>query len=284
MKKILTFIFIVAILPNLVLCQDRSPLWKTLPEVPVMPKADESGFAPVNGINLYYAVFNKAGKNPVVLLHGGLVSSDIWGFEVPLLMKTHQVIVVDSRGHGRSSMTDQPFTYQLMTDDVLKTLDFLKVKKASMVGWSDGGIIGMLFAIGYPERINKLFTYGAGFDQSGDKTEVPDSALSAKFLLRAKKNYQALSATPDSFVRFRHALGKMYSTEPNIKPAELKTIHAPTMIVYGEYEQFTKAEHFEKLATLIPGAKLVMMPNVSHGGPLQDPGSFHRILINFLDH
>jgi pimeloyl-ACP methyl ester carboxylesterase len=86
------------------------------------------------------------GKDPVILLHGGFVSSDVWGFELPLLMKTHQVIVVDSRGHGRSSMSSQPFSYELMTSDVIKLIDHLHIKKASIIGWSDGGIIGMLKA------------------------------------------------------------------------------------------------------------------------------------------
>src|SRR5438270_11659517 len=94
--------------------------WKTLPVVPPMPKADESGLAPVNDIKMYYAVFNKQGKDPVILLHGGLVSSDEWGFEVPLLSKTHKVIIVDSRGHGRSSMSHQPLGYDLMASDVLQ--------------------------------------------------------------------------------------------------------------------------------------------------------------------
>jgi pimeloyl-ACP methyl ester carboxylesterase len=91
---------------------------------------------------MYYAIFNKDGKEPVILLHGGFVSSDEWGFEVPLLSKTHKVIVVDSRGHGRSTMSNQALGYNLMASDVLRLMDYLKIKKASIVGWSDGGIIG----------------------------------------------------------------------------------------------------------------------------------------------
>jgi hypothetical protein len=78
-------------------CQTNLALWKTLPEAPPMPPADESGLASVNDIKMYYAIFNKEGKDPVILLHGGLVSSDYWGFEVPLLSKTHKVIIVNSR-------------------------------------------------------------------------------------------------------------------------------------------------------------------------------------------
>lgn len=283
MKQILLFFLLLVVLANSARSQNSVPLWKTLPEVPVLPKADQSGLVPVNNVSLYFGLFNKEGKEPVILLHGAFVSSDIWGFEVPLLMKTHQVIVVDSRGHGRSTMVTQPFTYDLMAEDVLQLMDHLKIKKASIVGWSDGGIIGMILAIRHPERINKLFTFGANYDLSGYQTEAPDSAMSAKFMSRAQENYRRLSPTPENFTGLKKALGKMYDTEPNLKPAQLKTIQSPTVIAYGQYEQFIKPEHFQELARLIPGAKLVMIPNVGHGGPLQDPARFHQAVIALLD-
>lgn len=283
MKQILLLFLIIIIAPKWALSQTGAPLWKTQPQPPAMPKADQSGLAAVNDISLYYAIFNKAEKNPVILLHGGFVSSDVWGLEVPLLMKTHQVIVVDSRGHGRSSMSAKPFSYELLTADVLALMDKLHIKKASIVGWSDGGIIGMMMAINHPERVDKLFTYGANYDQSGYKTEEPDSAMSANFMAKAQANYRSISPTPANFTALKKALGKMYSAEPNLKPAQLTTIRAATVIAYGQYEQFIKPEHFKQLSQIIPGAKLVMIPNVSHGGPLQDPARFHQAVIGLLD-
>jgi pimeloyl-ACP methyl ester carboxylesterase len=258
------------------------PLWKTMPEIPAMPQADESGLAPVNEIHMYYAIFNKGGKDPVILLHGGFANADFWGFEVPLLAETHEVIVADSRGHGRSTMSDQPFTYNLMSSDVLQLLNYLKIKKVSIVGWSDGGIIGLILAMRHPDRINKLFTYGTNFNHSGDSSEPMDTAMSARFMAKVKADYHRLSPTPNDFVKLRTALGKMYDAEPNLQPAEIKKIKAPTVIACGQYEQFIKREHFEELAHLIPGAKLVIIPNVSHGGPLQDPVSFHQAVIDLL--
>ena len=273
----------VFVIGSCAISQTTVPLWKTLPDIPPMPQADESGLAPVNDIKMYYAIFNKEGKEPVILLHGGFVSSDYWSFEVPLLSKTHKVIIVDSRGHGRSTMSDQPFSYNLMASDVLQLMDYLKIKKASIVGWSDGGIIGLILAIKYPERVNKLFTFGTNYNLSGYKSEPFDSALAARFMARVQANYRKLSPTPDDFAGLRNALGKMYSTEPDLKPAEIKTIKAPTVIACGQYEQFIKLEHFQNLAHLIPNAKLVILPNVSHGGPLQDPGHFHQAVVNLLD-
>ena len=283
MKQAL-IIFLTAVIANThASSQATVPLWKTLPDAPPMRKADKTGFASVNDIKMYYAVFNSQGKETVVLLHGGFASSDEWGFEVPLLSKTHKVIVVDSRGHGRSSMSDKPLGYDLMASDVLKLMDYLNIEKASIVGWSDGGIIGLIMAVKYPERIDKLFTFGANYNLSGYKNEPSDSLLTARFMARVQANYRKLSPTPDGFAGLSEALAKMYSTEPDIKPAELKTIKAPTVIACGQYEQFIKLEHFQDLASLIPNAKLVVLPNVSHGGPLQDPARFHEAIMNWIN-
>jgi pimeloyl-ACP methyl ester carboxylesterase len=140
MKQILIILIALLVMGDNATGQTNLALWKTLPDAPPMPQADESGLASVNDIKMYHAIFNKAGKDPVILLHGGLVSSDCWSFEVPLLSKTHKVIIVDSRGHGRSTMSDQPFSYNLMTSDVLLLMDYLKIRKVSIVGWSDGGL------------------------------------------------------------------------------------------------------------------------------------------------
>ena len=261
---------------------DSIPLWKTVPQMPPMPQADESGLANVNGIKMYYAIYNKNGKDPVMLIHGGLGSSDDWAFETPLLLKTNKVIVVDCRGRGRSTMTDEPLTYELMTSDLVQLMDFLQLQKASVIGSSDGGIIGLLLAIHHPQRINKLLAYGANFNNSGLKPGPFDSVSGSKYFAMVSKRYQDISPTPNDFQKMTKALGKMYDKEPDIKPEELKTIKAPTLIVDGEYEQFITTEHTRKLASLIPGAKLVIMPNVSHGGPVQDPQHFHEVVMQLL--
>ena len=285
MKISLKLFLILTLLATCTFGQSVLPPWKTLPEPPPMPKAGKSGLAPVNGIDLYYAVYNEQGKDPVILLHGGFVSSNEWGFEVPLLLKKHKVIVVDSRGHGRSTLGAVPLTYNLMSSDVLQLMDYLKIDKASVVGWSDGGIIGMMLAIHHPERISKLFTYGSNYNLAGykDEPEPVDTSVAKRFMPRAAANDRKLSPTPDDFGKLKAALGKMYSAEPDLQPADLKTIKAPTVIACGEFEQFIKARHFRELANLVPSAKLVVIPNVGHGGPLQDPVGFHQAVAGLLE-
>jgi pimeloyl-ACP methyl ester carboxylesterase len=283
MKYFFIIVFIIGYTTGCVSTKNTLPVWKTLPAAPNLPQPDESGYAPVNGIKMYYAVFNKDGKDPVLLLHGGFSSSADWGFEVPLLAKTHKVIIADTRGHGRSSMNATPFTYKLFTEDVIALLNYLKIKRTSIVGWSDGGIIGLMIAILHPSRINKLFTFGANYNRSGEKSDPPDTAMMHKFMAKVTANYKLVSPTPDSFGVLRSAIIKMYDKEPDISPKDLMKIEAPTVIAYGQYEQFYKPEHFEEMVKLIPGAKLVVIPNVSHGGPLQNPRFFHNAILKLLN-
>ena len=102
--------------------------WMTLPPTPSLPKAVKSGLAPVNGIKIWYAEFGPANGKPVILLHGGLGNSDYFGNQVPVLAKHYRVIVMDSRGHGRSTRDSQPYGYDLMAEDVIALLLFLKVQ------------------------------------------------------------------------------------------------------------------------------------------------------------
>ncbi len=261
----------------------QTPLWKTVPAPKPMPAAADSGWVAVNGINLYYAIFGKDKPDPVLLLHGGFTSSDYWSAEVTALAKTHEVIVADSRGHGRSTLGTEPLSYQLMSDDVLKLMNALHLTAPSVAGWSDGGIIGLLLAIQHPDRVKRLFTFGTNFNLSGYSDEPPDTATGRQFMNMAKANYRRLSSTPDSFPVLQRALGTLYDREPDIAPADLATIRCRTTIAAGGHDQFIKREHFEQLARLIPGATLLIIPNMGHGGVLQDPAAFHQAILQWLE-
>jgi predicted alpha/beta-fold hydrolase len=109
--------------------------WETLPATPQVATTSKSGYLDVNGAKLFYRVVGQG--SPVVLLHGGLANSDYWGNQVKVLAPHHTVILLDSRGHGRSGRDAQAYGYDLMADDVVALLDRLKIKKADVVGWSD---------------------------------------------------------------------------------------------------------------------------------------------------
>jgi pimeloyl-ACP methyl ester carboxylesterase len=140
-----------------------------------MPVAATAGLADVNGIRMYYATYGAG--DPVLLIHGGLGHSDIWENQVADLTKDHLVIVANSRGHGRSSRTEDPFGYDLMSSDFVALLDFLKIDKVDLVGWSDGGIIGLDIAMSHPERLKSVFAQAANITTDGVDPEVATDAV-----------------------------------------------------------------------------------------------------------
>ncbi len=173
--------------------------WETLPPTPSLPKPERSGYAAVNGVRIWYAVFGHG--TPVILLHGGLANANYWGNQVPLLARHYRVIVMDSRGHGRSTRNAAPFGYDLMASDVIGLMDFLKIPKAAIVGWSDGAILGLDIAIHHPERLSKLFAFAANSDPSGVK-DIDKSPVFTAYIARAEREYEALSPTPTQYKQF----------------------------------------------------------------------------------
>ncbi len=258
-------------------------LWKTVPPPAELPQANERGSASVNDIQMYYEIWNASGGEPVLLLHGGMGSTLNWGNQVPALIGKHKVIALDSRGHGRSTFSEQPFGYELMASDTLAMMDYLKIDKASIVGWSDGGIIGLVIAMEHPERVNKLMAFGANYNLSGLKPTVQTDPVFGVAMGMAMENYQKLSATPENFENFMGQISAMWFSQPDFKPEQLDKITAPTLIADGQYDEAITTEHTTELAALIPGAKLLIIPNVSHMGMWQDPAAFNAAMTGFLD-
>jgi pimeloyl-ACP methyl ester carboxylesterase len=255
-------------------------LWQTLPPTPVLPEAIKSGHATVNDVKIWYAVFGHG--DPVILLHGGLANSNYWGHQVPVLAKRYQVIVVDSRGHGRSTRSQHPFGYDLMASDVVGLMDFLKIRKAAIIGWSDGAILGLEIAIHHPERLTKLFAFAANSDPSGVK-DIAQSPVFNAFIARAQKEYEQLSATPDQYESFLNQIRAMWESQPNFTVQQLRGITVPTWIVDGDHDEAIKRENTEFMASQIPAAGLLLQPGVSHFSFLQDPEQFNDDVLHFLE-
>ena len=255
------------------------PLWMRLPSTPTLPPPQTTGTAPINGVRLWYAEFGHG--PPVILVHGGLANSDYWGLQVPALAAHYHVIVMDSRGHGRSTRTDTPIGYHLMSSDVLGLMDYLHIRKAALIGWSDGAIIGLDIAIHHPDRLTRLFAFAANSDPSGAK-DVTKSPVFTAYTLRAAKEYARLSPTPTQFKAFLANIEKMWATEPHFTDDQLSHIKVPTWIVDGDHDEAIKRENTDHMATLIPNAAELILPDVSHFAFLQDPAMFNESLLHFL--
>jgi pimeloyl-ACP methyl ester carboxylesterase len=256
-----------------------TPQWLRLPATPGLPAPEHGGTAPINGIKIWYAEFGHG--EPVILLHGGLANSNYWSNQVPVLAKRTRVIVMDSRGHGRSTRDGSPFGYDLMASDVLALMDFLKIPKAAIVGWSDGAILGLDIAIHHPERVTKLFAFAANSDPSGVK-DVSQSPVFSGFIARAEKEYEQLSPTPGKYKSFLDEITKMWATQPDFSAQQLQSITVPTWIVDGDHDEAIQRGNIDFMARQIPGARLLIQADVSHFSFLQNPVQFNRDLLRFL--
>lgn len=256
--------------------------WQTLPEPPPMPPAAQSGFAPVNGIQMHYAVYGEG--TPILLIHGGLAHADIWANQIaPMVAAGHKVIVADSRGHGRSTRTAEPFGYDLMASDYLALLDYLKLDKVALVGWSDGGIIGLDIAMAHPERLTRLFAQAANATVDAVTPNLDQDPVFGPFILRMGDDYRRLSATPGQYDAFVEQIGHMWASQPSWTAAQLAAIKVPTAIVIGDHDEAITRAHTYYLAATIPGAVLVILPQVSHFAMLQDPDGYTAAVLRFID-
>lgn len=266
--------------------EDPSPaaggnaLWKTLPEALPTPEADAAGLASVNAVEIYYTV-QGSGK-PLILLHGGLGNTDDWGGQIAALAEKYKVFNIGSRGHGRSTGGDQEFCIHLMATDVLAVMDFLSIGKASIVGWSDGGNIGLDIAIHHPNRVEKLFAFGANYDSAGAKPLTEADPVFRACLERAAADYERLSKTPDQFGSFFGQISNMWEKDP-FTPEQLMSIRVPVAIADGEYDEMISLEHTRQMAALIPGSTLIILPGLSHFAMWQDPATFNATVLSYLN-
>lgn len=264
----------------LLLLLAASPPWKTAPMPGPMPPPDAQERVAVNGVSLFVATYGKG--EPLILLHGGAGNGDHFANQVTAFGATHTVLVVDSRGHGRSTKTTDPLSYAQMADDVVALMDALKLPTASIVGWSDGGAIGLEVAIRHPSRLRKLVVVGQNATLAGGKSAGTTETFPAYFA-RCAADYAKRSPTPKGFTSLQQALRPMWRTQPNFTDAQLSSITASTLLIDGDHDEIVRADHLEHVAKVIPNAKLVFIPDASHFVLFQQPKAFNVAVLAFLE-
>ena len=246
-----------------------------------LPATQDQGYVEHNGARIWYAAYGSGA--PVLLLHGGLGNSGNWGYQVPALVRNgYRAIVIDSRGHGRSTRDARPYTYELMASDVSAVMETLHVEKAGLVGWSDGACTALILAAQAPMRVAGVFFFACNMDPSGTKPMTEFTQILRRCMSRHKHDYTQLSATPDQFDELSDAVSLMQQTQPNYSAADLADISVPVAIVQSEHDEFIKREHAEYLARSIPHAQYVLLQGVSHFAPLQRPDQFNTAMLAFL--
>ncbi len=246
-----------------------------------LPEGGEDGYVEHEGARIWYAAYGVG--RPVILLHGGLGHSGNWGKQVPALVEDgYRAVVIDSRGHGRSTRDERPYSYELMARDVTAVMDALELERAGFVGWSDGACTALILADWEPARAAGVVFFACNMDPSGAREDFEFTPILQRCVSRHRQDYARLSATPAAFDEFSEAVGLMQRTQPNYTAQDLGRIEAPVAIVQSEHDEFIKRGHAEYLARSIPGAEFVLLPGVSHFAPLQRPAEFNRALLAFL--
>lgn len=251
--------------------------WQTLGEpAPLLPAPVTTGRHKVGGVELFYAVYGQG--DPVVLIHPALGGSDDWNNQVGPLSRDFQVIVVDLRGHGRSTGSDAPFSYQLMAGDVVSLIKALRLRKPAVVGWGDGATVALEIALHHPKRIGRLIAFGLAYDRGGLQPNPDKSATFIDYVHRAQQDDARLSGKPDRFLKTLDQWEALWERGPAYSPDELKSIKVPTTIIAAEKDEWVKPEHMADAAGLIPNARLVLIPGASDFAPWQTPTKIENAL------
>jgi pimeloyl-ACP methyl ester carboxylesterase len=227
----------------------------------------------INGVQLYSETYGH-GLPAVAVLHGGLGSIVDMHNQIRALADKRLVIAIDSRGHGRSSDGALPLSYGLMADDTSKLLERLGLGTVDIVGWSDGGIIGLDLAMHHPERVRRLVAIGANFDPNGlVDSQAPDTRSGSSASTPAKG---------DGLDTLRRKVTTMWRTEPHYAVQDLAMIEAPTLVIAGERD-VVRREHTDALAKAIPGAREVIVEDSTHDVPIEKPDFVDALILDFLD-
>jgi pimeloyl-ACP methyl ester carboxylesterase len=241
-----------------------------------------SGTVAHDNTRIHYTTF---GDGPALfLLHGGLSSGLDWLGEIPDLSHKFRVVVVDLRGHGKSTMGPEPLTYRLMAADVLAVLDKLEIDRANIAGWSDGGNVGLLFALEYPERIARLIAISANFSPDGLDSDIAGSIAGTpeqfgSSFSRWLRNLR--SPEPGKWYELLKRVTAMWRTYPQLDPSDLQRIAAPTLVVVGASDHVVRS-HAIAMAHSIPDARLLIVPGVGHAVPRDAPALLTEEILNFL--
>jgi pimeloyl-ACP methyl ester carboxylesterase len=236
--------------------------------------------ATINGADLYYEVHGDPNGQLVLLLHGSLGSAEDFDNVAPVLVGAgYRVVAMDCRGRGRSAWGDLPITYEQMAADAVGLLDYMSIAKTDVVGWSDGAAIALDLAAHYPERLDRVVAYATNFTPEGLQFVESDQMIPFEYFIAT---YRRLAPQPERFEELLGVLDELGKAGPNYSEAELKNIAVPVLILDGEADEFIKPDEPRRMAELIPGATLVIMPGTGHFAVNARPGLFNQIVLDYL--
>jgi pimeloyl-ACP methyl ester carboxylesterase len=244
----------------------------------------EGHYASVNGLRMYYEVHGEG--NPLLLLHGGATSIETFTHQIPFFAREFQVIAPEQMGHGRTAdIPERDFHYHDMAEDTVELMNHLGIADAFIVGWSDGGILGLDIAIHHPERVRKLACSGAVSRVDGLEPESLDwlgNATPADWPKSFREAYERLSPDgPSHWPLVIARIVKMFRSEPSFTSEQIASIKAPTLLIVGDHDM-VRPEHAVEMFRLIPGAELSVVPHAGHSVPMEKPALWNETVRSFL--
>lgn len=245
------------------------------PSVPTRPEEKKTGYAPVNGLKMYYEITGE-GKPAVfihpIVSHGGLA---------PRLTGNRQWIAMDLQGHGRTADVDRPMTCEQHADDVAALLKFLKIEEADFFGDSFGGTIAVMMAVRHPGLVRRVVSYGsplAPFPKDLAAVFTPESDL----IRWEREEYRKVAPDPRQWPTVFAKTLKSGIDWKGFSADELKAIKIPVLIACGDHD-LIPVERCAELSRLIPNAQLAVIPDASHFVLFSEPGKLLPTIAAFLD-
>ena len=269
------------------------------PSQPAFSAPDKSGRVAVNGLNYYYEIRGKG--EPLLLLHGGLGSIDMFGPVLPAFAAKRQVIAVDLQGHGRTALGDRKFDLEAMGDDMQALLQKLGYKQVDVLGYSFGGGVGFRLAVQHPQAVRRLVLLSAGYASDGffQDIRVQQGAVNADAMQFMKdtpmyQSYVAVAPKPDEFPKLLNAIGDFMRAGWDFS-ADVARLKMPVMLAFGDGDMYYP-EHMVKFYQMLGGGlqdagwmrenlsqnRLAILPNATHYDILLAPGLVATTLP-FLD-
>lgn len=225
------------------------------------------------GFKMYYEIYGK-GK-PLLIIHGNGGSIKDFSNQIPYFLKEYKVILADSRAQGKSIDTGDSLNYEMMADDLNALLDELHLDSCYVIGWSDGGVNGLLLAIRHPEKVKKLAVTGANLWP--DSTAVEPSLY--RWLAAEVDSLSKVNQTPE--IKNQYKLMAMMTKEPNITVEQLHTIKCPTLVIGGDHDALLP-KHTLLIAEAIPQSYLWIIPNSGHSTPINYAKQFNETIDDFF--
>lgn len=267
-----------------------------MPAVAAAQQTPTTGYAPVNGLKMYYEIHGSG--EPVVLLHGAFMTiTNNWTGWISELSKTRKVIAVEMQGHGRTADAPRDITYENLADDVAALLDYLKIPRADLIGYSMGGAVAMQCAIRHPDKVRRAVIISSAFRSDGMIAEAREAIpkLTADDFKGSpiETEYKKLSPTPDEFPNFVQRIVATASKGYDFGADQLKATTAPMFFIHGDADGVRLAhvaEMFRLKGGEIPGdmkprsaSRLAILPNTTHVTLMQRMSIIVPMVNDFLD-